>query len=475
MAEDATAVAVTDEDRELATKPVHGLFVKYSLITLIGMAAQAVMVILEGVIIGNGLGSFGLAVVGIIMPLELLNLALGGSLGMGVATVAGNRLGAGDMAGARKAFGQGFWLSTYLILAVSALIFIFAPQIALMLGATPDLVDGVVTLMRIFVCFYPFCILGQMMSSVLRVDEKPGLATAAMFGSAVLAIVWLYCSIFLANMGVAGAAVYYGLSIGLWFVAVFYFVFSKHTKFKIAFSDMKLEGKLCKEILTIGLPTFLVQAASLLYTIVINNYLGVLGGDLEIGAFAILNGYLVYILNMMWLCSTYGVQPLASVNNGAKRPDRLKTLIRASLVDTAAAIAVVSALFILCAVPICTIFCGDEPDLIALAAANTLPLCLLACLGSASNVMSAYFQAVDKVVIATVLGMSRYLLFTVPCIIIMSSFMGITGVWWAQPVADVLCFAFTMVFVVRELRRLGSLRVERTVDSSDLSKEGAVA
>ena len=45
-------------------------------------------------IIGNGLGSFGLAVVGIIMPLELLNLALGGALGMGVATVAGNRLGA---------------------------------------------------------------------------------------------------------------------------------------------------------------------------------------------------------------------------------------------------------------------------------------------------------------------------------------------------------------------------------------------
>lgn len=80
---------------------MHGLFVKYSLITLIGMAAQAVMVILEGVIIGNGLGSFGLAVVGIIMPLELLNLALGGSLGMGVATVAGNRLGAGDHGRAR--------------------------------------------------------------------------------------------------------------------------------------------------------------------------------------------------------------------------------------------------------------------------------------------------------------------------------------------------------------------------------------
>ena len=132
-------------------------------------------------------------------------------------------------------------------------------------------------------------------------------------------------------------------------------------------------------------------------------------------------------------------------------------------------------LFIVCAVPICTIFCGNEPDLVALAAANTLPLCALACLGTVSNVMSAYFQAVDKVVVATVLGMSRYLIFTVPCIIIMSSFMGIAGVWWAQPVADALCFAFTMVFVVRELRRLSSLRTQTGPTTSELSQEGAVA
>ena len=154
--------------------------------------------------------------------------------------------------------------------------------------------------------------------------------------------------------------------------------------------------------------------------------------------------------------------------NQTKRTNDVMVLIKLAII----------VLFIVCAVPICTIFCGDEPDLIALAAANTLPLCVLACLGTVSNVMSAYFQAIDKVVIATVLGMSRYLVFTVPCIMIMSSFMGINGVWWAQPVADVLCFAFTMVFVVRELRRLSTLHVERaseTSPASELSQEGAVA
>ena len=77
-------------------------------------------------------------------------------------------------------------------------------------------------------------------------------------------------------------------------------------------------------------------------------------------------------------------------------------------------------------------------------------------------------------VIATVLGMSRYLLFTVPCIIIMSSFMGITGVWWAQRWRRAVLRVHHGVRGARAAPP-GSLRVERTVDSSDLSKEGAVA
>lgn len=52
--------------------------------------------------------------------------------------------------------------------------------------------------------------------------------------------------------------------------------------------------------------------------------------------------------------------------------------------------------------------------------------------------------------------------------------MGVTGVWWAQPVADALCFAFTLVFVARELRRLNALKTtDAPRDAAD--KEGAVA
>ena len=83
-------------ERELGTAPIKPLFARYAAITFAGMLAQMVMVVLEGLIIGNGLGPLGLAAVTVILPLELLNLALGGALGMGTAAAAGQRLGSGD-------------------------------------------------------------------------------------------------------------------------------------------------------------------------------------------------------------------------------------------------------------------------------------------------------------------------------------------------------------------------------------------
>ena len=74
-------------ERELGTAPIKPLFARYAAITFAGMLAQMVMVVLEGLIIGNGLGPLGLAAVTVILPLELLNLALGGALGMAVAVV----------------------------------------------------------------------------------------------------------------------------------------------------------------------------------------------------------------------------------------------------------------------------------------------------------------------------------------------------------------------------------------------------
>ena len=457
MAEEVETRAVEEaEDRELGTSPVPKLFIKYSSIAFMGMLAQIIMVIIEGIIMGNGLGSHGLACVSIIMSIELLNVALGSALAVGVSTVAGARLGAGDKGGASHAFSQGFWLTTVLIVVLVALAELFTPQLVGFLGATPDIFDDSVGAIRVFLLCLPFCVIGQMLCGMLRIDEKPKAAATIQMVSAVVAILWLAASTFVFKFGVTGAGIYYGLSIGIWFAVIYYFVGGKRSVFQIKASDIKLEPKLCLQIIKVGSPLFLLQAASSVYTTVVNNQLGVLGSSLDIAAFAVINGYVVYIIMMVVQAITFGVQPIAAYNAGAKAYGRLKELVKTSLVVQVGVVAVLTVALWCGAYPVCLLFAGD-PELATVSADATRIVILLGALGWSSQVVSSYFECVEKVGIATVLGIARYIVFTIPAVYALGGMMGVEGVWWAQPVADVLTFVLTLAFVAYEMKCLSAL------------------
>lgn len=454
---DATGVAQeSKEDRELGTLPIPQLFIKYSSIAFTGMIAQIIMVVLEGIIMGNGLGAHGLACVSIIMSVELMNVALGSALAVGVSTVAGSRLGAGDIEGAKTAFSQGFWLTTFLIILLVALAEIFVEPLVAFLGATPDIFEDSVGAIRIFLLGLPFCVIGQMLCGMLRVDEKPHAAATIQIVSAAVAVIWLASSTFVFNFGVTGAGLYYAISIGLWFVVIYYFIGGKRSVFQIRAKDMKLDLGLCFQIVKIGFPLFLLQATSSVYTTVVNNQLGLLGSSLDIAAFAVINGYVVYIIMMVVQAITYGVQPIAAYNSGAKAYGRMKQLLTTSLVVQVAVIAVVTVVVWAAAYPICLLFAGD-PELAGVSAEATRTVILFGALGWSSQVISSYFECVEKVVIATILGISRYIFFTIPAIYILGGMMGVQGVWAAQPVADVFTFILVLIFVAYELKRLASL------------------
>ncbi len=453
---DTDAVKAAQEERELGTQPIPKLFVKYASIAFMGMIAQIIMVVFEGIIMGNGLGAHGLACVSIIMSVELMNVALGSALAVGVSTVAGNRLGAGDTEGAKHAFSQGFWLTTILIVVLIILAEIFVEPLVTFLGATPDIFDDTVGAIRVFLLGLPFCVIGQMLCGMLRIDEKPHAAATIQIVSAVVAIIWLAASTFVLNFGVTGAGLYYAISIGLWFVVIYYFVGGKRSVFQIRLADIKLEPGLCLQIIKIGLPLFLLQATGSVYTTVVNNQLGVLGSSLDIAAFAVINGYVVYIIMMVVQAITYGVQPIAAYNAGAKAYGRMKELLKTSLTIQVLVIAVVTVIVWAAAYPICLLFAGD-PELASVSADATRIVILLGALGWSSQVISSYFECVERVVIATVLGIARYIFFTIPAVYVLGGMMGVQGVWWAQPVADVLTFVLVMVFVVIELKRLSAL------------------
>lgn len=445
------------QERILGTAPVGRLFGHYALTTLVGYLAQIVMVILEGLVIGQGLGAAGLACITLVLPLELLNLALGGALGSGTSSLVGELRGSGDEKGAQEAFSQGFWLTAYVVAALSALIWLNAPQVAELLGATGDLAGDVTRFIRTLMLLYPFCSLGQLLMACLRTDEKPHVASAITVASSALSFLCLFTMVIVLKRSFASTALYFGLSTALWFSAILYVNGSRKSGLRVTFAGMRVSPTVAKTILRRGIPLFGVQAASLVYTTVINNYLGSLGGDGDLAAFSVINGYVIYLLDMACLASTMGLAPIASYNAGAGKPKRLISLLRASMGGTTVALAAVVGVVMWSAKPISAFFLGaDAADagLLALTVSHFLPILVAAPLGFSAQVASAYFQAVGREGISTVLSVCRYLIFAVPLIVALSVPFGIEGVWWAQPVADTLAAALSLFFCAREARAL---------------------
>ena len=447
-------------EHEFATKSIMNLIIKYSGITLIGMLAQVIMVIFEGIIIGNGLGSDGFACVELAMPLEYLQLAIGGAFGIGISTVAAVRLGNGDNEGAREAFGKGIFFSAFATLILAVLIAIFARPMAVLLGTPKQYMDTMVTFIRIFMIGYPFCIIAQSVVCFFRLDQKPALSTAALTTTAILGVIWLYINCNMTNFGIVGTAWYYAFSIGGWAFFGIYFLVSKNTLFKFRKSDMKMNWKLNLKMMKIGLPYFLVQVSSTVFSIIVNNVITSNSSrpDIDLAAYAVINGYIIYILMMITQSITQGTQPIISFNLGDKHIDRVRKLMNNSLVTNVVAVGIFTAVFIVLSHQVCFLFCGAG-DLLETASSVTKIAICCAMLGSCSMVMSCYYQAIERITPSVILGLCRYLLFCVPVMLILTGTlgMGIQGVWYSLPIADILAFALSLILMARENKRLNTL------------------
>lgn len=446
------------EGRELGTLPIGKLFVKYSLISLSGMVAQIVMVILEGIIMGYGLGSHGLACVSIIISVELLNLATGGALGIGISALVGTRFGAGDDNGAQRAFGQGFWLTVYVAAGMTVAIELLSPHLVHLLGATDDIYADALLGVRCFVAFFPFTIVGQVTNAVLRVDEKPQVAANLQILSSVVAIVILALTVLVLGWGVTGAGIYFGFTIGLWALGVRHFLPGGTSVLRIRREDMRLGAKVVGGVLKIGLPYFVLQVASSAYTMVVNNRLGVLGSSMDIAAFAIVNGYIVYVLMLVVMAFGFAMQAISSFNIGARRYDRLsELLVKGALIQTAFMV-VASALVCLFPEAACQLFALDDPVLAEASATPVRIVVSLCALGYLGQLLSSYFECIGAIVKSVVCGCALYLMFTIPLIYVLGPVMGVEGVWFAQPVANLLTGVLVLVLMLCELRRFRELR-----------------
>lgn len=203
----------------------------------------------------------------------------------------------------------------------------------------------------------------------------------------------------------------------------------------------------------IALPYLGFQAAIFISTLVINHLLGRYGSDLELAAFGIINSYIAYTVMIFSQTMANGLQPIASFNYGAGKPGRLLELLRSGIRIHLLVLIAVSLPVVIFAPVIIRLFAGGDAELIVTGARAIRLFTCMTSLGMTAYFISCYYQSVEKVRISIIIGISRYVV-VIPLMFLLSSVLGVMGVWYSQFLSDLLAFCLAIGFIVKETGRL---------------------
>jgi Na+-driven multidrug efflux pump len=241
------------------------------------------------------------------------------------------------------------------------------------------------------------------------------------------------------HLGVSGAALatVSGQTVSA-SMSIYFFFFRKDRSYQIKASFFRPDGSIIREVLLIGLPSFLKSISASLVVIVTNNLLKVMGGDSALGVYAIV-GRLYSALTIPQAGIIQGMQPLVGYNFGQKRFERVRQTIGFSLRATIGYGILVCSICWL--VPATLIALLSKEPLIVSQGQVALRILSLACpLGGVSVMVAAYFQSVGRAREALMIALGGIVLVKLPVLFVGSSLFSLTGIWAAEAASElILC------------------------------------
>jgi Na+-driven multidrug efflux pump len=216
----------------------------------------------------------------------------------------------------------------------------------------------------------------------------------------------------------------------------------------------RLKADLVKNIISIGVSPFLMNATACVVVIFMNNQFVRYGGDMAVGAYSIANS-MVMVFFMFVMGVTQGMQPIVGYNYGAQKYDRMMRCVWLAISIATTFLLMAWALSMLFPRQMARIFTTD-PVLLEMAAQGIkIDMMVFFVVGSQA-IITNFFQCIGKVKISIFLSLSRQLFLLLPMAYIFPSFWGLEGVWYSMPASDFGSFSMTIPILLWHIRKFKS-------------------
>lgn len=443
---------------DLGTVDVPKLFRRMFLPTLFGMLSISAVTAVDGIFIGHGVGSDGIAAVNLCVPVMMVFTGLGLMMGVGCSVVAAVHLSRSQARAARINVTQALAFVSAVTVAATTLIVVFARQTALAMGSSERLLPLVVDYLQWFMPSMVFQMWVSISLFIIRLDGAPRVAMWCSVVSAALNVVLDYIFIFPLGWGVRGAAFATSLSVATGGVmALGYLLFFarmlRPERVKLSAKSMRLTARNLGYQCRIGSSTLLgeLTLAMLMYVgnVTFMRYLG----DDGVGAFGVACYYTPFVF-MVGNAIAQSAQPILSYNYGVGNFERVWQAGRLAVRTAVVCGGVVMLVFMAVPDGLVGLFLGSGGEA-ARIAIDGLPYFSAGFVFFVVNLaVIGYNQSLERMAVSTSFALLRGALFLVPSFMVMPLVAGTAGIWMAMPVSEFLTtLAIVAYYGARRMRR----------------------
>lgn len=399
--------------------------------------------VVDGIFVGQGVGSAALGAVNIGVPFITFAVAIAAMFPMGGGTVIAIRMGRADKEGANHAFMTAFLLTLLASLLLTLIGMAFSRQIVDLSGGrtlSHTMRDMAADYLFYYCAFSVPMLMSTCLSVFVRNDGSPTLSFVGMCvgAGANIFLDWLF--IFPMKMGVIGAAIASGLG-QVFSVAVLLSHFVRK-RGSLRFQRFPVSGALVGKICKRGVPEAASQLTTPVTALCYNLMLAKLVGDIGVSTFSVLS-FIYSLVNAILSGTAQGLQPLWGLCYGERDTDGMNLYFRWGIRINAILSVVIYGLLFLFAEPAIRIF-NRDPELVQNASA-ALSLFGLSFIPMALNLIyTAFLYSTKRTLQADAISLSRGVVLKAAAIFCIPVLLGIDVIWLAPFAAELLTLVLAL-------------------------------
>lgn len=439
----------------MLTMPIGKLLRKFTPPAIIAMSSNAVFNIFEIIILGIGVGIDAFAALACTFPIIILISAFASLVNTGTASKITMLYAENNQEQALKTFGNSFIMLVSFGALLTAVLEIFLEDILRLCGASDVTLPYALVYMRIMLVSTVVLFSMQSMGRLLHIQGRPKVQMMLQIGGIIGNVILSVIFVFVFKWGMKGVAL-----ASIMCESVSWILYIKVFSNKKAFLHFTKRGfcvdfSLIKEILSIGVSPFAINACGCVVALMINLSLIEVAGeqrDMYLGSYAIVQRITQVLISLI---SGLGLamQIITSINIAKQNYIRVRGVLMQSIFNAFIIMCIGYGFISIFADELMSIFTTDKQMIEIGATALIIGLCTFPFVGS-QMVAVSFFQTIRRPRASMIISLTRQLLFLIPMLIILPHLIGVTGVWWSMALADVASVTISWIMLYTETKKL---------------------